>query len=122
MNRKLKLYTIGLLLLLIGSQYWVNLNEQKAPPSPEWSRSFPTDEQASDYIKLQSVPTENGYAVSLLNFRQLDLYECSLTMDCEKTWSNSDLNAKKNTWSDGKTSYSLVEDSLIRSTVSGIMK
>lgn len=119
MTRKLKLYTLGLLLLLIGSQYWVNLNEQKAPPSPEWSRSFPTDEQASDYIKLQSVPTENGYAVSLLNFRQLDLYECSLTMDCEKAWSNSDLNAKKNTWSDGKTSYTIVEDSLIYSTEYG---
>jgi hypothetical protein len=119
MNRKIKLYTMGLFLLLIGSQYWVTLNEQKAPPSPEWSRSFPTDDQASDYVKLQSVPTENGHAISLLNFRQLDLYDCTLNMDCKKTWSNTELNAKKNTWSDGKTSYYLVEDSLIRSTVSG---
>lgn len=119
MNRKIKLYTMGLFLLLIGSQYWVTLNEQKAPPSPEWSRSFPTDDQASDYVKLQSVPTENGHAISLLNFRQLDLYDCSLNMDCEKTWSNTDLNATKNTWSDGKTSYYLIEDSLIRSTASG---
>jgi hypothetical protein len=116
MNKTLKLLTIGIISILIGFQYWIVLHDQKAPPSKEWSRTFPSNVNAGNYAKMQTVPTETGYATSLLDFKKMDFLDCSKDMQCTHKWSESDLDPYKNTWSDGHTTYFINENSLIRST------
>lgn len=119
MNKKIVSLTIGLVLILISFQYWVTLTEQMSPPSPEWSRSIQTNGHLQHYSKIRSVPTDKGYAISLLNFKRMDLLHCSLDMDCKQMWSTEELDTRKTTWSDGNTTYFIQNDSLIRSTRSG---
>lgn len=119
MNKKLKLISIGLISLLIGFQFWIVLEDQKTPPSKEWSRTFPSNANPGNHARLQTVPTETGYATSLLDFKKMDFLDCSKDMQCTHKWSNSDLDPYKNTWSDGNTTYYINENSLIRSTTNG---
>lgn len=119
MNKKLKLISIGLIALLVGFQYWIVLEDQKTTPSKEWSRTFPSNASVGNYAKLQMVPTETGYATSLLDFKKMDFLDCSKDMQCTHKWSKSDLDPYKNTWSDGDTTYFIKENSLIRSTTNG---
>lgn len=115
MNKKLKLLNLLLIILLLVFQYMVILDGQKALPSEEWSRSFSSNTSSRNYVKMQSVPTESGFAISLLDFKKMDVLDCSPDMDCSVKWSYSKLNPYKNTWSDGETSYFIQDDTLIRS-------
>lgn len=118
MTKKLKLFTLAFFIVLIGFQYWVTLNEQKTPPSPEWSRSIQTDGLLDDYVDFQSLPTENGYSISLKTFDQLHNLDCTKTFECVRFWSFGDLNTRKSIWSDGDATYFIDGDSLIRSSTS----
>ena len=117
MKKNLLFYTFIIILAVIGFQYWIVLDEQKAHPSEEWSRSLPATVDAGDYSKMQIVPTEEGTGISLFNFKKMDYLECSENMQCTKKWTNSELNPYKNTWSDGDKTYFInKEDSLVLST------
>lgn len=117
MPRIMKYISLGIVLLLIVFQFWIVLNEQRTPSSSEWSRSFPSNVPAGDYAKIASVPNEKGYAISLLNFKELELLQCSDEMQCTNAWSNSEIDPYKNTWSDGETAYFITkDDSFIHST------
>ncbi|MDX1806801.1 MAG: hypothetical protein R3267_07235 [Paenisporosarcina sp.] len=118
MNNKLKIITFIMILLLISFQYSVVLDSQKSLPSEDWSRSFPTNVKSGNYAILKSIPTESGYATSLLDFDKMDLLTCSKDLQCAQVWSNSELNPYKNTWSDAESIYFIKEDSLIHSTTS----
>lgn len=118
MNKKLKLLNLLLIILLLVFQYFVVLSDHTALPSQEWSRSFPTNTNSGNYAKIHSVPTDNGYAISLLDFKKMDILDCSAAMDCTLKSTNLELNPYKNTWSDGDVSYFIHEDSLIRSSSS----
>ncbi|WP_075618390.1 hypothetical protein [Paenisporosarcina indica] len=117
MPRTMKYISLGIVLLMIVFQFWIVLNEQRTPSSSEWSRSFPSNVPAGDYAKIGSVPNEKGYAISLLNFKKMDLLQCSEEMQCTNTWSKSEVDPYKNTWSDGDTTYFITkDDSFIHST------
>ena len=119
MNKKLKIISILLVLLLIGFQYSIVLDGQKSLPSQNWSRSFTTNVSPGNYASIKSIPTKNGYAISLLDFDKMDFLTCTDNLQCNQVWSNSELNPYKNTWSDGENTYFIKEDSLIHSTSSG---
>ena len=119
MNKKFKVISIAIIILLIGFQYLIVLDGQKSLPSEDWSRSFQSDVDAGTYAKLKSVPTDSGYAISLLDFDKMGILTCTDELQCAQVWSNSELNAYKNTWSDGETTYFVKDDTLIRSTSSG---
>lgn len=117
MKSKMKLLSVGIILVLIVFQYWTVLNEQRTPSSTEWSRSFPSNVSETDYSKIMSVPNEKGFAISLLNFKKMDLMQCSSEMQCNKLPSNPGIDPYKNTWSDGSATYFInKEGSFIRST------
>jgi len=116
MTKKMIFLNGLLIVLLIGFQYWIVLEGHTEPPSEEWSRSFPLQGTEGDYKQVKSIPTETGYAISLLNFKKLDFLECSKDLECEKKWTNSKLNPYKNTWSDGDTTFFIQDGSLIQST------
>lgn len=120
MKKSFKFITILLMIICLSFQYSIALKEQKLPPSPDWSRSFETDNQGSKYFKLQSVPTDKGYSVSRTTFKQWDYVECTYDLDCQELWSIDDFNYKKKTWSDGHTSYFIKDDTLFRSTTHGV--
>lgn len=119
MYTKLNILTAVIISLLLGFQFFVSLKSQQSLPSAEWSRSFESTVDAGNYALLRSVPTESGYATSLLDFDKIDLLTCSEDLLCNQVWSNSELNPYKNTWSDGENSYFIKEDSLIHSTLNG---
>ena len=119
MTTKLNILTAVIISLLLGFQFFVSLKSQQSLPSEEWSRTFESTIDAGNYALMKSIPTETGYATSLLNFDKMDLFTCSEDLQCNQIWSNSELNPYKNTWSDGETSYFIKEDSLIHSTSSG---
>ena len=117
MPKLMKYISLGIVLLLIVFQFWVVLNEQRTPSSADWSRSFPSNVGVGDYAKIASVPNEKGYALSLTNFKELDLLQCSEEMQCTEKWSKSDIDPYKNTWSDGESTYFITKDeSFIHST------
>ena len=118
MKNKLKFITVIIILLLLSFQYSVVLDSQKSLPSEDWSRSFPSNVDAGNYANLRSIPTESGYATSLLDFNKMDLLNCSKDLQCDQVWSNSGLNPYKNTWSDGESTYFIKEDSLMHTTTS----
>ena len=119
MNKKLKIISILLILLLIGFQYSIVLDGQKSLPSQKWSRTFTTNVSPGNYATIKSISTKNGYAISLLDFDKMDFLTCTDDLQCNQIWSNSELNPYKNTWSDGENTYFIKEDSLIHSTSSG---
>ncbi|HLG26531.1 MAG TPA: hypothetical protein VI423_01965 [Paenisporosarcina sp.] len=119
MNKKFKAISIAIILLLVGFQYLIVLDGQKSLPSEDWSRSFPSNVDAGNYANLKSIPTESGYATSLLDFDKMDLLTCTDELQCAQVWSNSELNPYKNTWSDVESTYFIKEDTLISSTTSG---
>lgn len=120
MKKSFKFITILLVIICIGFQYSIALKEQKMPPSPDWSRSIETDNYGSKYFKLQSVPNDKGYSISRTTFKQWDYVECTYDLDCQELWSIDDFNYKKNTWSDGHTSYFIKGDTLFSSTTYGV--
>lgn len=120
MKISFKLITILLIITCLSFQYSIALKEQKLPPSSNWSRSFETDNQSDKYFKLQSVPTEKGYSISRTTFKQWDYVECTSDLDCQELWSVDDFNYKKDTWSDGHTSYFIKDDTLFSSTKHGV--
>lgn len=120
MKKSFKIITLLLVIICISFQYSIALKEQKMPPSPDWSRSIETDNHASKYFKLQSVPNDNGYSISRTTFKQWDYVECTYDLDCQELWSIDDFNYKKKTWSDGHTAYFIKDDTLYSSTTHGV--
>ena len=116
MNKTFKLITTLLILLGLSFQYSIALNEQRQPPSPEWSRSFPTDGKGTDYFKLQSVPTENGFGISKISFARWDYVDCDTSLNCEQIWSKTDFNYRTQTWTDGDSTYHIKDETLFRSS------
>ncbi|MET1014164.1 MAG: hypothetical protein ABWX61_06605 [Paenisporosarcina sp.] len=112
MNKTFKLITTLLIILFLGFQYSIFLNEQKIAPSPEWSRSLPTDGQVGDYYKLQSNPTEDGYSISRLTFKRWDYADCTYSLNCDQVWSKDNFDPQRQTWSDGNTSYFIEDETL----------
>ncbi len=115
MNKSFKLITTLLILLSLTFQYFIALDEQKQPPSPEWSRSFPTDGKGTDYFKLQSVPTENGFGISRISFDRWDYVDCDTNLNCDQIWSKTDFNYRKQAWTDGDSTYYMKDETLFRS-------
>lgn len=116
MNKSFKLITTLLIIVFLCFQYSIALNEQKQPPSPEWSRSFPTDGKGTDYFKLQSVPTENGFGISRISFDRWDYIDCDTNLNCDQIWSKTDFNYRTQAWSDGVSSYFIKGETLFRSS------
>ncbi|MET1014165.1 MAG: hypothetical protein ABWX61_06610 [Paenisporosarcina sp.] len=116
MNKSFKLITTLLIMLFLSFQYSLALKEQKEPPSRDWSRSLPTDSQGIDYFKLQSIPTDQGYSISRVSFKQWDYVECTKNFECQKIWSKDAFDYKSQTWMDGNTSYFIKGDTLFSST------
>lgn len=116
MNKSFKLITTLLIIVSLSFQYSIALDEQKQPPSPEWSRSFPTDTKGADYFKLQSVPTENGFGISRISFDRWDYVDCDTNLNCDQIWSKTDFNYRTQAWTDGDSSYFIKDETLFRSS------
>ena len=117
MNKKIILISLTIFLLIIGFQYSIVLNEQKAPPSVDWSRSFTANASIGNYSKLYSVPTENGYTISLLDFEEMNILSCSEDILCSHIQTITELDPYKNIWSDGDTTYYIKpDDTFVRFT------
>jgi hypothetical protein len=116
MKISFKLITILLIILFLSFQFSIVLKEQKLPPSPEWSRSLPTDGKASDYFKLQSIPTDDGYSISRVTFKRWDFTECTYSLGCDQIWSNDDFDSQSQVWTDGETSYFIKDETLYSSS------
>lgn len=119
MNKKLKIISILLIVILLVFQYSIVLNQQKELPSQDWSRPLSTSSNSGNYFKIQAVQNEDGFAVSILDFKKMDLFDCSANLSCTPKWSTTELDRYKSTWSDGYTSYFIQDDSLIQSTAKG---
>ncbi|MBU0905352.1 MAG: hypothetical protein KKF57_09150, partial [Firmicutes bacterium] len=115
MNKSFKLITTLLIIVFLSFQYSIALEEQKQPPSPEWSRSFPTDGRGTDYFKLQSVPTENGIGISRISFDRWDYVDCDMNLNCDQIWSKTDFNYRTQAWTDGDSTYYIKDETLFRS-------
>ncbi|MFJ8066086.1 hypothetical protein ACIQYS_15775 [Psychrobacillus sp. NPDC096426] len=113
MKNKLIIISTLIVLCLIGFQYWITLQIQTELPSNQWSRSFPVDTVESNFSKLQSVPAENGYTVSLLDFQKLIVLSCNMDLDCVEKRTIDTLNTYANSWSDETNSYYIKDNSLI---------
>ncbi|MDF2065114.1 hypothetical protein [Bacillus sp. Cr_A10] len=120
----MKYKLIGLSILIIvcitGLLYWETLQEQTHPPSEQWSRSFQLETIEGNFAKLQSVQEENGYTISMLDFKKLEVLSCDKELECKRNRTIDSLNTYKNSWSDGTDSYYIKENSLIHTnTTSG---
>lgn len=120
----MKYKLIGLSILIIvcitGFLYWETLQEQTHPPSEQWSRSFQLETIEGNFSKLQSVREENGYTISMLDFKKLEVLSCDKELECKRNRTIDSLNTYKNSWSDGTNSYFIRENSLIHTnTTSG---
>lgn len=113
LKNKLIIISTLIVLCLLGFQYWISLQMQTELPSEQWSRSFPVDTAESNFSKLQSVPAENGYTVSLKDFKKLIVLSCNMDLDCEEKRTIDVFNTYANTWSDDTNSYYIKDNSLI---------
>lgn len=118
MKNKLLFISCFILLSITGYLYWSTLQEQIELPSKQWSRSIPIDTIEGNFSKLQSVPEENGYTVSLLDFKKLVVLSCDNDMKCDENRTIESLNTYKNSWSDQTDSYFIRDGTLIHSNVS----
>lgn len=116
MNKSFKLITTLLIIVFLSFQYSIALEEQKQPPSPEWNRSFPTDGKGTNYFKLQSVPTENGFGISRISFDRWDYVDCDTNLNCDQVWSKTDFNYRTQAWTDGDSTYYIKDETLFRSS------
>ncbi|MFJ5770348.1 hypothetical protein [Psychrobacillus sp. NPDC093180] len=113
MKNKLIIISTLITLCLAGFQYWITLHIQTQLPSEQWSRSIPIDTMESNFSKLQSVPTENGYTLSLRDLKKLIVLSCNRELDCKEKWTIDKLNTNANSWSDETNSYYMKDHSLI---------
>ncbi|WP_144509490.1 hypothetical protein [Bacillus sp. FJAT-22090] len=118
MKRKLLVVSGLIICCIIMFLYWSTLKVQIQLPSEQWSRSFQVDSLTSNFSKLQSVSEENGYTLSLLDFRKLVVLSCDMDMICEENRRINRLNTYKNTWSNKTDSYYIRGDSLIQANSS----
>lgn len=118
MKNKLLFISFFILLSITGYLYWSTLQVQIELPSKQWSRSIPIDTIEGNFSKLQSLPEENGYTISLLDFKKLVVLSCDNDMKCEENRTIESLNTYKNSWSDQTDSYFIRDGTLIHSNVS----
>ncbi|MFF2755581.1 hypothetical protein ACFVR1_17835 [Psychrobacillus sp. NPDC058041] len=117
---KNKLLSISILFLacIVGFLYWFTLQDQTKLPSKEWSRSYSVNTEVSNFSTLQSVQEENGYTISLLDFKKLIVLSCDKEMTCNENRTHESLNTYKNSWSDKTDSYFIKDDTLVHSNIS----
>lgn len=113
MKNKLIIISTLIVLCLFGFQYWISLQIQTELPSEQWSRSFPVDTIESNFSKLQSVPTENGYTISMKNFKKQIVLSCNTDLECEEKRTIDAFNTYANSWSDDTNSYYIKDNALI---------
>ncbi|TQR19946.1 hypothetical protein [Psychrobacillus vulpis] len=118
MKNKLIFISFFIVLSIIGYLYWSTLQEQIELPSKQWSRSIPGDSIEGNFSKLQSLPEENGYTISLLDFKKLVVLSCDNDMKCEENRTIESLNTYKDSWSNQTDSYFIRDGTLIHSNVS----
>ncbi|WP_313893254.1 hypothetical protein [Psychrobacillus sp.] len=116
MKNKIIWISTLIIAIFISFQYWNALQVQTAFPSEQWSRSFPITTEQSNYSKLQSVAHEDGYTISLLDFKKLVVLSCDSNMICETNRIIDELSTSRNTWSDHENSFYIRDNQLIHST------
>lgn len=118
MKNRLLAISILFIVCIVGFLYWSTLQVQTELPSKDWSRSYPVDTEVSNFSTLQSIKEENGYTISLLDFKKLIVLSCDKEMVCKENRTHELLNTYKNSWSDKTDSYFIKEDVLIHSNTS----
>ncbi|MFC4409704.1 hypothetical protein ACFOZY_04555 [Chungangia koreensis] len=120
MKSKLTWISILLLLILLGFQYGVTLNEHLKTPSSQWSSAQSLYEGKSNYSSIESVKEETGYTVTLKDLQKQDILICDNDLNsCSYDRTISDGATHKYTYNDKKTSYYIEDDQLVLSTDEG---
>jgi hypothetical protein len=118
MKNKLLSISILFIVCIVGFLFWFTLQAQRELPSKEWSRSYPVNSDVSNFSTLQSVQEENGYTISLLDFKKLIVLSCDKDMICNENRTHNLLNTYKNSWSDKTDSYFIKDNALVHSNIS----
>lgn len=111
--KRLVIAGIVIVLFLLSFQYYVVFKEQTALPSEDWSRAYSIDLEPSNYTGIQSVPSDSGYTVSLIDLKNdLTVVSCGPDMACKLNRKLEKINTYKNTWSDNHNTYYIKFDKL----------
>jgi len=113
MMKRLVIAGIVIVLLLLSFQYYVVFKDQIALPSKDWSRAYSIELDPSNYSGIQSVPSDNGYTVSLVDLKNnLTVLSCEQDMACKLDKKLEKITTYKNTWSDDHNTYYIKFDKL----------
>ncbi|MER2007195.1 MAG: hypothetical protein ABS939_07050 [Psychrobacillus sp.] len=105
MNKKLFAMTSIILLALIAIVYWFTLKEETRLPSDNWSRTFSVETPASNYSSFQVLNEENGYVITLRNFKEQAILSCDLDLSCKESRNLALSSSSTNVWSNEAESY-----------------
>ncbi|MER2262668.1 MAG: hypothetical protein ABS934_11715 [Psychrobacillus sp.] len=105
MNKKLFAMTSIILLALIAIVYWFTLKEETRLPSDNWSRTFSVETPAHNYSSFQVLNEENGYVITLRNFKEQAILSCDLDLNCKEARSLPLSSSTTNVWSNEAESY-----------------
>lgn len=112
--RKIIALSSFVLLLIIAFQYYITMKEQTALPSEDWSRPYSIDVSPSNYNGIQSVASEDGQTINLVDLRKdLTVLNCDHDMICEEDRKFENIDTYKNTWSDQANTYYIKNEKLI---------
>jgi len=117
---KLTWVSILLIIVFMGIQYWVTLQEHVKLPSSEWSRTKPLFEGKSDYASIQSVSEKTGTTITLKDLRKQDVLYCDADFtSCSKDRTITDGSTHKFTYNDQQQSIYIEGDQLVIETTEG---
>ncbi|WP_342559818.1 hypothetical protein NSQ95_14020 [Psychrobacillus sp. FSL W7-1457] len=119
MNKKLFAMTSIILLALIAIVYWFTLKEETRLPSDNWSRTFSVETPANNYSNFQVLNEENGYVITLRNFKEQAILSCDLDLMCQEARSLALSSSSTNVWSNEAESYFIKNYTLMHFTESG---
>ncbi|MFC4409050.1 hypothetical protein ACFOZY_01230 [Chungangia koreensis] len=111
-----KIIAVGslIVLLVIAFQYYITLKGQTALPSEGWSRPYSIDVNPSNYNGIQSVSSEDGQTISLVDLsKSLTVLNCDDDMVCEENRKFEKIDTYKNTWSDHSNTYYIQNEKLM---------
>lgn len=112
--KKLIAFSTLILLVIVAFQYYITLKEQTSLPSEDWSRPYTIDVSPSNYNEIQSVASENGLAISIVDLKKnLTVLNCDHEMTCGEERKFEQIDTYKNTWSDQTNTYYIKDDRLI---------
>lgn len=119
LKNKLLLLSSLIICSIIAFLYWSTLSEQTQLPSQTWSRSFPVDNVEGSFFNLKAVPEEDGYTISLLDFKNLFVLSCNKDLECKENRTIDSLTTSKNSWNNKTESYYIKDNSLMHANASG---